>query len=234
MRSLARGDVAPIVGRIERQIDRAEAHLARSGEDVAGSSRARDVAVVAGIALTMLGIKALKVLPSIPFAPGHKLVILTPLYIIAALKTRSRAGATWTGLTMGAVAFLMGDGRYGIFEIVKHVAPGVAADLLVPLAVRTAEGRAVWIGVGGLIGAARFATIFAITFAVQAPKVAYAILVPGLVVHTTFGAVSGWVTYHLVRAMRAVRAHAESAEAPRREAPCPDRESTLATGESQP
>ena len=31
----------------------------------------------------MLGIKALKLLPGIPFAPGHKLVLLTPLYVVA-------------------------------------------------------------------------------------------------------------------------------------------------------
>ena len=34
-----------------------------------------------------------------------------------------------TGLTMGTVAFLLGDGRYGVFEIAKHVSPGVLVDL---------------------------------------------------------------------------------------------------------
>ena len=45
----------------------------------------RDAGVIVGLSLTMLGIKALKVLPSIPFAPGHKLVLLTPLYVVASL-----------------------------------------------------------------------------------------------------------------------------------------------------
>ena len=98
---------------MERQIERADQYL----EENATTAPSRDAAVIVGISLTMLGIKALKVLPSIPFAPGHKLVLLTPLYVVASLKTRTRIGATLTGLVMGTVAFLLGDGRYGIFEI---------------------------------------------------------------------------------------------------------------------
>ena len=42
---------------------------------------------VAMVALAMLAVKALKVLPSVPFAPGHKLVLLTPLYVVASMRT---------------------------------------------------------------------------------------------------------------------------------------------------
>ena len=210
VKRLSRGDVGAIARRIERQIDRAEQHVASQGVSYKGRLVVRDVAVIAGLSLTMLGIKALKILPSIPFAPGHKLVILTPIYIVASLKTKSRFGATLTGLTMGSVAFLMGDGRYGIFEIVKHVAPGVVCDLLVPLMTRGGSknpGGVAWSLLGGLIGACRFATIFVVTLTVQAPAVAYAILVPGLVIHTTFGILSGYVTHQLVKATWKVDGH---------------------------
>jgi hypothetical protein len=178
-------------------------------------ARVRDVAAIAGVSLTMLGIKALKILPSIPFAPGHKLVLLTPLYVVASRMTRSRFGATLTGLTMGTVAFLMGDGKYGIFEILKHVTPGVICDLLVPIltAGRRRPGGLLWSLLGGLIAVGRFATIFAVVFLVQAPAVAWAILVPGLTVHVTFGVASGYVTYHLVRALE------RSPSGPKPEAP---------------
>src|SRR5262249_39565372 len=154
---------------------------------------------------TMLGIKALKLLPNIPFAPGHKLVLLTPLYVVASLKTRTRFGATLTGLVMGTVAFLLGDGRYGIFEILKHVAPGILCDLFVPLLARrrpkTRGGSAlVWSIAGGIMGVGRFATIFTVTLTVQAPAVAWAFLVPGLIIHTTFGVLSGLVSAPLIRA----------------------------------
>jgi hypothetical protein len=55
---------------------------------------------------------------------------------------------------------------------------------------------------GGLIGAGRFATIFALTLALQPPAVAYAFLLPGFAVHTTFGVLSGIVTYQLAKRLR--------------------------------
>ncbi len=205
---IARGDVGPIVERLDAHIARAEMYVADS-EDAHETRRhrdvARDIAVIAGISLTMLGIKALKILPNIPFAPGHKLVVLTPLYVVAALRTRTRAGATLVGLVMGSIAFLLGDGRYGIFEILKHVAPGILCDLCVPLLMRLHAGRApgaiAWSILGGVMGLGRFATIFTVTLVVQAPKVAWAFLVPGLIVHTTFGVLSGLVSTPLIRAL---------------------------------
>ncbi|MDB4929654.1 MAG: hypothetical protein JWM10_2138, partial [Myxococcaceae bacterium] len=201
-----RGDVGPIVARLGRQITRAERHI-HGIDPEGGRFVAREVAIVAGISLTMLGIKALKVLPSVPFAPGHKLVILTPLYVLATLFTRGRFGATTTGFAMGSVAFLMGDGRYGVFEVLKHVTPGIVCDLLIP--VITAGGRRPgplgWSLFGGVVALARFVTIFAVVFAVQAPAIAYAFLLPGVTVHVTFGLLSGYVTWHLVRAAERLR-----------------------------
>jgi hypothetical protein len=43
--------------------------------------------------------------------------------------------------------------------------------------------------------------IFTMTLAFQAPAVALAILIPGLAVHTTFGVLSGYVSYHLLRGL---------------------------------
>jgi hypothetical protein len=188
LKRIARGDVGPIVDRMHRQIARAEAYVDSvdderhdaPAQDAAQPPRvrrdrrvAKDIALIAGLSLTMLGVKALKVLPSIPFAPGHKLVLLTPLYIVATLRTRTRFGGTLTGLVMGSVAFLLGDGRYGIFEILKHITPGIVCDVFVPLMLRLyggaggegarQPGALAWSVLGGLMGLGRFATIFTIT-----------------------------------------------------------------------
>jgi hypothetical protein len=204
---LRRGDVSALVERLGVHIDRAERHI--EGQELGRRSRPwiRDVAVIAGVSLTMLGVKALKILPAIPFAPGHKLVVLTPLYVVAALLTRTRLGATATGLTMGSVAFLLGDGKYGVFEILKHVAPGLICDLCLPLlAARGRQpGRLAFSLLGGLIAGGRFATIFAMVLVVQAPQVAYAILLPGLSVHVVFGVLSGFVSFHMWRAAGRLR-----------------------------
>jgi hypothetical protein len=203
LRRISRGDVGPIVRRIDVHIGRVEDHLRDEGFDERERDVARDVTVIAGLSLTMLGIKALKVLPNIPFAPGYKTVVLTPLYVAARLRTRSRVGATVTGLTMGIVAFLAGDGRYGPFEILKHTTPGVVCDVLVPVMVRGGRkpGPIAWSLLGAFIGAARYATIFGVMLLVQPPAMAWALLIPGLALHTTFGILSGWVSWQLVRAM---------------------------------
>jgi hypothetical protein len=235
LRRLARGDVGVLVERLDRQVARAERHVhdaAPSREE--GARLTRDVAVVAGLALTMLGIKALKLLPGLPFAPGHKGVLLIPLYIAAGLMTRSRAGSTMTGLTMGTVAFLLGDGRYGIFEIAKHVAPGVLVDALLPLmrVGRVRRGVVAWAIFGLVVALGRFATITAIALAVQAPALVYAVLVPGLLIHAVFGVLSGIVTAPLVQVLSSrpaegdenLAARAAPIDEPRHDAPPADRD----------
>jgi hypothetical protein len=64
-------------------------------------------------------------------------------------------------------------------------------------------GVVAWTALGALLGSGRFATIFFVTLAVQPPKVAFAFLIPGFVIHTTFGALSGLVSGQLVRTMLA-------------------------------
>jgi hypothetical protein len=189
---MGRGDVGPLLKRLEGQISRAQAHA--GGE--------RDVGIIAGSVLTMLGIRALKILPSIPFAPGHKLVLLTPLYILAAAMTKTRLGGTLTGLVMGSVAFLLGDGRYGVFEILKHLTPGLLCDLFVPFLINRQLGGFGWSAFGAFIAAGRFVTILCVVAFVQAPRIAYAMLGPGLLIHCTFGAASGYITYHLIRSAK--------------------------------
>lgn len=202
IKRLARGDVSAIADRLHRHVRRVEEHVVQSDPD-GGRQAAHDVAVVAGVALTMLGIKALKLLPGLPFAPGHKGVLLIPLYIVAGFMTRSRGGSTMTGLTMGTAAFLLGDGRWGLFEIAKHTAPGVLVDGLMPflkMARRTSRALP-WALLGLVIALGRFATITAIALCVQAPALVYAFLLPGLVVHGVFGVLSGLVTAPLVRSL---------------------------------
>ena len=55
-------------------------------------------------------------------------------------------------------------------------------------------------------------------FVVQAPKVAYAMLLPAFVVHCTFGAASGYVSYHIVRGVDRLRRRPEDDEQEKEEA----------------
>jgi hypothetical protein len=205
LQRLARGDVGALTEPFRRHLARVDRHLRERDPDLPPGVAA-DAAAIAAVALTMLGVKALKILPGIPFLPGYKGVLLLPLYLVAAEVTRTRVGATLTGFTMGTVAFLLGDGRYGVFEIAKHVTPGLIVDLGYGVARRLAGGgrarRVIVYSVLGLLAAlGRFATITVIALAVQPPAVVYAVLLPGLVVHGIFGVLSGVVTAPLLAAL---------------------------------
>ncbi|MBL9024341.1 MAG: hypothetical protein JNL21_19255 [Myxococcales bacterium] len=202
VKRLARGDVGVLVGGLERGIQRAERYAEeRSAPE--HQHLARDVGAVAGVALAMLGIKMVKVLPAIPFAPGHKLVLLTPLYVAASVLTRSRWGATATGVVMGTVAFLSGDGKYGVFEILKHVVPGLLCDLTVPTLVSHGRrpGKVTWMSHGAIVAVGRYASIFIVTLIAQPPAVAFAFLVPGVAVHLVFGVLAGLLVRPVLSAL---------------------------------
>jgi uncharacterized membrane protein YgcG len=104
---------------------------------------------------------------------------------------------------MGTAAFLLGDGRWGVFEIAKHVSPGILVDLLMPglKVARKRRSALLWALFGLIIALGRFATITAIALSVQAPSLVYAFLLPGLLVHGAFGLISGLVSAPLVRAL---------------------------------
>ena len=162
-----------------------------------------DVAVMTGLCFLMMTTKMLKVLPGIPFAPGYKLVVLIPLYILAGQLTYSRFGATATGTTIGIVSFLFGDGRFGIFEIFKHIAPGLVVDSIMPALKRRSlpPSRFLLALIGALCAAARIATILVVTCLIDPPAVFYALFVPMFISQTVFGFMSGWITFYLLKSL---------------------------------
>ena len=69
--------------------------------------RERDITIMSGLLLMMLGIKAVKLLPGFPFAPGVKGLILIPIYLLATRLTRGPMRATLLGCAFGLLSFLL-------------------------------------------------------------------------------------------------------------------------------
>ncbi len=204
---IAKGDVSILADKMDHYIESVENTIEQTQDEQSlAADKRKDVAIVSAIALTMVSIKFLKLLPGLPFAPGHKGVLFIPLYISAGFLTRSRWGATTAGFVLGITSFLLGDGRWGVFEIAKHVVPGLIVDALLPI-LRKSRTSPVWIWAiwGGLIAVGRFATVTVIALLLEPPSIVYAILVPGLLVHCMFGAISGVVTKPLLDAVEKKR-----------------------------
>jgi hypothetical protein len=147
----------------------------------------------------MTSVKVLKILPGLPFAPGHKVVLLFPLYVLASRLTYSRWGATAAGSIMGVIAFLQGDGRFGILEILKHITPGLVIDIGEPLVRRLPSWAFGYCLLGLAAAVGRISTDLVLVVLLGARAEVYlfpaAVLVPTLIA----GLLSGFVTTYVLR-----------------------------------
>jgi len=197
---IRQGRMAFIKEMVERALDRAEA-LVNSENPGMDRVQARDIAIMIGIAVAIMGTKLVQVLPGIPIAPGHKNVLIVPLLLLAAGLTQMRFGGLWTGLTVGIVSVLSGYGQYGVLEIAHFAVPGLMADVLLPL-VRPHSQK--WWHliqfalIGAAMGAGRFAANFLMILLAGAPGMAFVLYLPMFVSQVSFGAISAFVTIGLL------------------------------------
>lgn len=200
-----RGDVGFLIELIQANIARA-----RERAEVYGlrPQTLSDVAILAGLAVVSMTIRALHVLPGFPVAPGHKGVIMLPLYLVAHELTTSRWGASRLGVVVGIISFLMGEGKFGVFEVVRHITAGVFVDVAMGLVRRVVRepGGLVYAVVGVGTALARLSTIVLVGLFVDVPAIFYAFLIPQAISHSIFGFLSGFVTFHLMKSMQKLRA----------------------------
>lgn len=200
LRQLLRGDIGAFVQSIQGNIDLAGERTGREANRDLGARLAHDVAVVSGIALCMASFKMLKVLPGVPFASGHKALLLFPLYVLASRLTHSRWGGTAAGSIMGVIGFLHGDGRFGVLEMLKNLAPGLVIDLAEPLVRRLPRWAFGYCLLGLAAAVARTATEFAVVVILGARAEVYLFPAAKLVPNLLAGFLSGFVTVFALRA----------------------------------
>jgi hypothetical protein len=143
----------------------------------------------------------LQILPGLPFAPGHKNIVVIPLLLMASLATRSRFGGLSAGAAVGIVSFLLGYGKFGAFEILQFALPGLLADLLAPVLVGgSGLGLLVRLAIlGALLGLARFAANFMVLMLAGSPELAWLAFTPMLISQVMFGGLSGLVCVYVVK-----------------------------------
>jgi hypothetical protein len=206
LRAVTRGDMGVFTRSIQQSMEQAREHVAaaeQAGEPL-DDHLSHDVAVITGISLMMMSLKILKILPGIPFFSGYKTILLYPLYILAADRTRSRWGATVCGTIMGVIGFLQGDGRYGAMEILKHVAPGFTVDLLWPLMRALPPSAVVYCLLGLVLALARTSTEFATVLLLRPRDEILLFPLAKLLPNVTAGVLSGFVTRAVVPAVRSI------------------------------
>jgi hypothetical protein len=216
VKQLLRGDIGGFVETIRANVERAgERTRSDTGRDV-GVHLAHDISVVTGIALCMASVKVLRIFPGLPFAPGHKVILLFPLYVLASRLTYSRWGGTAAGSIMGVIAFLQGDGRFGVLEILRHIAPGLVIDIAAPLVARLPTWALGYCLLGLAAALARITTDFMLVVLLGARTEVYLFPASVLVPNLLAGFLSGFVTMFLLRAF----ARSDDTKPPETDAPC--------------
>jgi hypothetical protein len=200
VKRLLRGEIGGFVETIHANIERAGQRIRPDIDRDVTAHLAHDIGVVTGIALCMASVKVLRILPGLPFAPGHKVILLFPLYVLASRLTYSRWGGTAAGSIMGVIGFLQGDGRLGVLEILKHITPGLVIDIGTPLVDRLPTWSLGYCVLGLAAAIARISTDLALVVLLGARAEVYlfpaAVLVPNLLA----GWLSGFVTMFVLRA----------------------------------
>lgn len=164
----------------------------------------RDAAIILAVVIAIMSLKLLQILPGLPFAPGHKNIVVIPLLLMASLATRSRFGGFSAGIAVGIVSFLLGYGKFGAFEILQFALPGLLADLLAPVLVG-GSGFILLMRMailGALLGLARFAANFMVLMLAGSPELAWLAFTPMLISQMMFGGLSSLVCVYIVKRQR--------------------------------
>lgn len=200
LRRLIRGDVGFLIQSVRDSLERARTEVTQQADGRLDQRAARDVAIVSGVALVMASLRMVKFLPGVPFAPGIKGVVLLPLYVLASQSTSSRWGGTAAGSIMGVIGFLQGDGRYGVLDVLQHVAPGLVIDLAMPVVRRLPPSVFIYCVLGFVATVARTATEWLVVLLLGARAEVYLYPAVAMIPMLIAGTLSGFVTVYLLRA----------------------------------
>jgi hypothetical protein len=199
LKRLLQGDVDGFVQSIKANMVLAGRQSGEGAGPELETRLAHDIAIVSGIALCMASFKMLKFLPGLPFASGHKALLLFPLYVLAARLTYSRWGATTAGTIMGVIGFLQGDGRFGVLEVLKHITPGLVIDLADPFVRRLPVWALGYCLLGLIAAVARTSTELVLVFLLGARAEIYLFPAAKLVPNLLAGFLSGFVAMFVLR-----------------------------------
>lgn len=199
-KQLLRGDISFLYEMIEKALKRTQKYITDSYPEIS-EREARDIAIIAGMTVAMMGLKLIQLMPGLPIAPGHKNLLMLPMFLLASQLTYCRFGGLWTGLTLGVINFLFGFGKFGVLEILQFAVPGLLADLLLPMT-RSASSRwarvSLFAFIGAILGLGRFSANLGILILAGTPLVAVLALMPMLLSQIIFGILSGIVSAYIL------------------------------------
>lgn len=184
---LFRGKIGRIPEKLQQRIEFAKERFANSPN-----------AVMASSALSVTLIRMVKIAPGLPLAPGHKNILLVPVFVYGIVQSKQAFSGAKIGLISGILHFAMGFGKYGPLGIFQFALLGFVIDLLMLLPIKKTN-LLFLIVVGGIAGFMRISSEILLATVLGMPKEFYLLYLPYVISQVAFGAASGLITRALIK-----------------------------------
>lgn len=161
-------------------------------------------ASIASSALAVTLIRMVKIAPGLPLAPGHKNVLLFPVFIYGINKSEKKFAGLQIGSISGILHFSMGFGKFGPLGIFEFSLVGIIIDLMLRLPIKKTNLIFLMI-IGASCGLARISLeiVIAYTLLPKNSDTSFAFILlylPYIISQIAFGIASGFVSRALLKA----------------------------------
>jgi hypothetical protein len=186
LKSIMKGDLSDIYQRLENQ-----------REKISQQFSSNDLANIASASALIILIRFIKIAPGLPIAPGHKNILIVPLFIVGSQSTKGNWSGARIGFFSGVIHFMSGFGKYGPLGILQFILLGAIIDILL-FVFRNPSSNIIFGLIGFIAGLFRVISEIIIAWILNVPLEFYFFYLPFIASHCLFGALSAPITKQLL------------------------------------
>ena len=155
-------------------------------------------ATIASSSLAITLIRMVKIAPGLPVAPGHKNILVIPLFIHAILKSKKPFAGVQIGSISGILHFSMGFGKYGPLGILEFVIVGGMIDLMLKLPFKKTN-LVYLMSIGAIAGLTKVGIEILLAYILGISNAFFIIFLPVIISQISFGIASGFISRALLK-----------------------------------
>jgi len=155
-------------------------------------------ATIASSALAITLIRMVKIAPGLPVAPGHKSILVFPLFINAILKSKKPFAGIQIGSISGILHFSMGFGKYGPLGILEFIIVGGVIDLMLKLPFKKTN-LIYLMSIGAVAGITRIGIEILLAYILGISSAFFILFLPYIISQISFGIASGFISRAILK-----------------------------------
>ncbi len=154
--------------------------------------------VIASSSLAITLIRMVKIAPGIPIAPGHKNILMFPIFIYGIDRSKKKFSGLQMGFISGILHFSMGFGKYGPLGIIQFSLVGLVLDFLLMIPVKRTNLFFLLFS-GAVTGLFRVSSEILLAYILGLPKAFFILYLPYIIAQVSFGMASGFITRAIIK-----------------------------------